>query len=146
MRTISETKTVPAEDVTITTYGCDECEFVADHKEQVERHFAETHACRKEAEVGNSTLRWFKTEEDAKVWLRRNEDWYRVQEVTWEGPGWYASETWSEPCPKGCCTDHCIRLYPAESKVNNAVYEAREIMQQVAVLRKFLKENGDAPG
>jgi len=145
MRTIVETKTVPAEDVTVTTYGCDECDFTADHKEQVEQHYAKTHACRKEAEVDGRTLRWFNTEEDAKAWLNQ-EDWYRVHEVDWSGPGWYVTETWSKPCPRGCCTDHCIRLFPASSWVSDAVYEARSIMQRVANLRKFLKENADAPG
>lgn len=138
MRTIIETRNVPAEEVTITTYGCEECDFTADDKDDVTQHYAKEHSCRATADVSGHTLRWFDTEADASAWLN-NDDWYRIHTLDWYGPGWYATETGTQPCRRGCCNDPCIRLFPADKFVQEAIVEARTIMRRIIPLRAFLR-------
>jgi len=123
MRTLTETRVVPADEVTITRYGCDLCDFVADDKDTIEEHHAKEHACLEKRKAGGDDLYRFGSEEDAKSWLSgRNAlvSLYRVRGVEWAGPGWYATETWEEPCPRGCCTDFCIKLIPDRSPEREA--------------------------
>lgn len=147
MRTITTTAHVPAEDVTVTTFGCDACDFTADDKDAVTEHHAKEHACKAEMQAAGRSLYRFDTEADADAWLDvKHSDWYQVREVDWDGPGWYATETWTQPCPRGCCRDSCVRLFSATQWVTEKVDKARDIMRDVADVRRALREAGCATG
>jgi hypothetical protein len=145
MRTITTKQTVPAEEVSTTTYGCDNCDFTADDPDDVATHYGREHTRKGEMEVGGETLYKFEAEADAKAWLDAEDSdarQYRERSVRWSGAGWYAIETYTKPCPRGCCTDHCVRLYPAEHLVWEGTRRARAIMQQVTAIRRALREDG----
>jgi hypothetical protein len=145
MKTIVETKTVPAEEVKVTTYGCDECDFTASSQRDVAKHYAEKHACRKETEIAGHTIRLFNSEADAKAWLNDG-DGYQIRELEWGEPGWYMTETWRQRCPHGCCMDDCIRLFSATAWVNESIGKARDIMCEVTDVRRHLREAPHATG
>lgn len=145
MKTITTTQLVPADEVTTTSYGCEHCDFTTDDPDDVASHHGREHSCKGEVEAGGETLHKFDSEDDAKAWMKVNYGelgMYRAREVDWTRPGWYAVETYTEPCPRGCCTDHCARLFPAERLVWDVTRRARRIMQDVTAIRRALREAG----
>ena len=151
MRTVVKTEVIPAteaEEVQYTTYGCDHCDFESENKEQVELHHGEKHACKKKLEIGtpplHRTLYWFDTEDDAKAFLEAEcGDFYRSDGVSWSEPGWYV-KTWAEkPCARGCCRDDYLGLKTIESELWNIRYEAKQLMQRHAEIRKAILEEAE---
>lgn len=148
MRTIVRRNTIPSQEVTYTSFGCDHCDFTADEQEAVDKHYAAEHACKGRIDKPDFDAYRFETEQDAKAWLdhRGIEGWYRVRKVDWSGPGWYVTETWDQPCPRGCCTDQCIRLSSIEGYLAEEESRSERIMAHVRTVRAYLAEAGDGGG
>lgn len=125
------------EQITVKTYRCELCNYSSDYKGDVERHHGLRHACPAEMEVAGLSLHRFESEDDAKIWARSQG--YDFQKVEWDGPGWYMHETWTEPCPRGCCRDSYFRLFPAACWVAEAVGRATETMDEVKAVRAALR-------
>ena len=148
MRTITTTQIVPADEVTITTYGCEHCDFTADEQDAVAEHYGRAHACKGKMTVEGETLFKFDIESDAKAWLdaeyggEGTYPTYRERDTGWANAGWYAVETYTKPCPRGCCTESCMRLFPAERLVWDGQRRARNIMREVTAIRRALREAG----
>ncbi len=137
MRVSTRTEVAPAEEYTVTTYGCDECDFTFSDEQDIDTHYAKTHARKAKLNVDGRELYRFTSESDAKAWLDQTQ--YDVRHLPWQGPGWYATETWSQPCPHGCCTDSCISLVSASSWVTESIGRAREIMDEVRAVRAAIR-------
>lgn len=125
-------------------FVCDECEFRDQEEEAVERHFAQKHAVRAKLQVGGKNLYRFNSEADAEAWLKiESGNWHQVQDLKWTEPGWYTTETWSQPCPRGCCTDQCIRLVSINVWLEEQVSQVRDIMSEIKDIRCAIKREAD---
>jgi hypothetical protein len=143
MKVTTETRTIPAEDVTVTTYGCEQCDFSSDTKHDVEKHYAKEHACRCTMEAGGIDWLRFETEQDAKAWLSEADDSFSSPgAVGWTGPGWYRSVGRSEPCGRGCCTRYYLDLVSVGEWTSERIGEARAIMARVSAVRRDMREAG----
>ena len=136
MKVITKTELAPAEEVEVITYGCDHCDFTSSDEDDVEKHHAKDHACKKQLEVEDRTLYWFDTKEDAKAWLDVDEYGCDYRHVDWSEPGWYMQRGWTEPCRRGCCTDSHAKLYPVEEYLSECEYAAREAESKADRIRR----------
>jgi hypothetical protein len=123
-----------------TEFVCDHCDF-RDHSANIVReHEANEHLVKAKLEVDYLTLYHFDSEANAQAWLEIIHGGFsRKHLVEWQSPGWYTLETWTEPCPRGCCRDHCVKLTPIESLCEDLIYQARDIMHKVTKIRQAVK-------
>lgn len=56
------------------------------------------------------TIEEIKTAEDAKQYLNDA----RCKHNGWDGPGYYAIYSYSQPCPRGCCYDLVKEIIPLQ--------------------------------
>ena len=144
VKTVIEREVIPPDPepsvIETTWYVCDECDFKSNEEDETKKHFAKTHASRAELETPRGTIYWFRTEADAKAWLEPNSEWCRVQDVQWGGEGWYTTRRWDQPCPRGCCRDQCIRLFPIETYLQEKIDKVRNIMSDVKNIRQIIRE------
>jgi hypothetical protein len=148
MRTLTETLAVPAQpaaEVLVTNYGCDECDFVARSKSEIPTHVARTHAVRDRIAYGDAEALRFNSEADANAWLGiQSGDRVRMD---WQGPGWYVSKEYSEPCGHGCCRKWVYELVPLGTYLAEIQEEGRDKLRTYFRLRKVVaeKEQAHAP-
>jgi len=137
MKTITKTEVVPAEEVTITTFGCDFCEFVADDEDDVKKHHAKEHACKRTMSVEGVDLYWFDSEEDAKAWLECDEYGADMHSVNWSGAGWYHTSWSTEPCGRGCCSRSRRTLSPVGWYLSELEEDAKQAERRADANRRL---------
>jgi hypothetical protein len=85
---------------------------------------------------------YFNTREEISAWLTTlDEHSFDVTDIKWDGPGWYYYLFDSQRCPRNCCYDQVIRVYPAARRI----YDLKEEMQHLAdELRAAREKEQDA--
>lgn len=137
MRTIVKKTIIPEEIIEereeeTITYGCDFCNFESWDDEEVEKHYAENHACREKKEVCEEQFVRFDTEKDMELWADTQccnstySGYYDYHRVRWSGQGWYHIYGESEGCGRGCCTNYVLHLEP----VMNLIYDLRNTIKR----------------
>jgi hypothetical protein len=141
MKTLTKIELVPAEEVTVTQYGCDLCDFTSDDKEEVEKHHGKSHAVKDT--VGD--MMRFESEEDAKSWMSCD-DFADRRRMNWTGPGWYTVKSYDEPCGRGCCRKWVLELVPAAEHLDGLRDEGRSKLREYFHIRKQLADREAARG
>lgn len=127
-----------------TLFTCDRCTHTAWAKEDMVRHFGETHAVRATTAIpdGDEELKLslLENEESYKAWTAHLSRGSRVQSFKWHGPGWYVVEQWTQPCPRGCCDDDCVGTESLERLVAKRSEEVHEKTLVLHELKKLFSE------
>jgi len=144
-------RTVPAEEVEEITYQCDVpgCDFEVYDEDDLKDHFGKQHTVRAKQVILEDdldplisrkiTLYWFEFEDHAQAWLDTQSEFYEVRQVQWTGPGWYRTTYDTQPCPKGCCRDHVIKLEDIESLISDNRASARRLLERADEIEKAVK-------
>lgn len=139
----TSTETVTLSSVT-TTFTCEQCEHTAGTREDMVRHFGDKHAVRAKTAISDDDedlkLSFLENEESYKAWTAHLSWGSRVQSFKWHGPGWYAVEQWTQPCPRGCCDDDCVGTEFLERLVARRSDELREKTLVLHELKKLISE------
>jgi hypothetical protein len=147
MKTLTEVLTIPAQlaaEVCVTNYGCDECEFVSKHKDDVTKHVARMHAVRDRITSGDAEALRFNSEDDARSWMAVQSS--ERDRMDWQGPGWYVPKEYSEPCGHGCCNKWVYELVPLGTYLSEIQEEGRDKLRTFFRFRKLVAEREAAHG
>lgn len=122
---------------TKTVYECEKCDFTSDKEYEALEHCA-GHALKESHD--DEDLYKFDSEEDAKTWVEQfKTSGYDERSVEWGEPGWYTLKRYTKPCPRNCCTDQCIKLYPASELLYELQYDLRQLKDKVYKLEKIIE-------
>jgi len=150
MKILKKTTMVPeqivgAHEEETTVYGCDCCEFENEDENEVEKHYALTHAVKEMKEVDGFKFVRFETKEGMDAWAGAQcggygeyEGWHGSSSYsrTWCGPGWYRISGNREPCGRGCCTRHIMALTPMVEVVSDLEEDIRTKIRRLEDFRR----------
>ena len=135
MRAETTIQVVPAREVVVTTYSCDECDFKSGTAGGAAYHHAERHACRQRIELEDKFFYRFQTKEDLDVWL---EHYYArdIRKSIWEGPGWYALSTWRDHDRD----DNYVLARSAAAWADSKISKAQDVIASVTTMLDGLEK------
>lgn len=82
----------------------------------------------------------FSSKDEIVEYARSNHEHCRVKDIDWYDSGWYVIQTWSQPCPRGCCYDNCVGFYPVSTIINEIVDNIRSLCYDLKEYRSLIKE------
>lgn len=77
---------------------------------------------------------------------RNKEEWTKlmgnptIRHGEWEGPGYYAKFSYSQPCSRGCCYDGVTELVPLREQMDKLKEHIRELAGSLKYYREINKK------
>jgi hypothetical protein len=122
-----------------TVYECERCDFSSSNESEALAHCA-GHVLKDSCD--EEELYKFDSEEDAKTWIEQfKTNGYDERNVEWEGPGWYFLERYNKPCPRNCCMDNCIKLYPASELLYGLQRNLEQLQNKICKLENIVEKS-----